>query len=649
MEKLAKARAAEANCDPDARKIRNQAKKSAKKDRVNWTHSQLLSDPSGERNGLWKTVRSQKRGFQGKRNHLVVGGKAVPWSRTHLAFRDHLEQEQWGIRPRRLPNQELRQNPIHPQTQDDNNFSLEELQAALTKLRKGRAPGPDQVTPDLLKLLDHNAEKILLDHYNQVWETGIVPQNWLDAVVVSIYKGKGLDTDPSNYRPISLLNSLYKLFAAMLQSRLSAQHEQNLRATQYGFRTKKSTSQPLFILRRAMEWSEMTNNHLHFLFLDWKQAFDSIDHNAMLHALGRFGLSARALAVIQGLYSSPRFYTTGQRDHTASGEVKAGIRQGCPLSPYLFVMVLTVLMEDVDDRLLQTGTPTNTWSVSHPTYDLEYADDTLLMALTTTQLQSFLTTVEQEADLYGMRLNQEKTEILTHPKKTPPTIRFLDGSKVPTTTQTRYLGSMISWERPFEAAFYHRASLAETAYKKLRLIWNSRLSQRRKLYIFQTTFVPILTYGLATLSLKDAQLKRVDAFYHRFLRRIFGIKATYYSRISNQEVWEKALRPQLPSAIISGFQFSTLKEAFLSDYSDPVHNVMFSSAHRDRIIIKGRRRGMQIPYFLETTTRRHFPSHWTNDPGRGILGPHVAYAAINRTLAASERAPMRASTVRARR
>ena len=45
-----------------------------------------------------------------------------------------------------------------------------------------------------------------------------------------------------------------------------------------------------------------------------------------------------------------------------------------------------------------------------------------------------------------------------------------------------------------------------------------------------------------------------------------------------------------------------LKDAFLSDYSDPLHNVMFSAAHRDRIIVKGRRRGMQIPYFLDRTT-----------------------------------------------
>ena len=68
-------------------------------------------------------------------------------------------------------------------------------------------------------------------------------------------------------------------------------------------------------------------------------------------------------------------------------------------------MVLTVLLEDVDWELLRKGTATNIWSINRPTFDLEYADDTLLMALTTTQLQSMLQALELQASLYGMKLN----------------------------------------------------------------------------------------------------------------------------------------------------------------------------------------------------------------------------------------------------
>ena len=185
--------------------------------------------------------------------------------------------------------------------------------------------------------------------------------------MVSLYKGKGADTDPANYRPISLLNTIYKVFAAMLQARLAVSHDGNLRRTQYGFRADRSTSQPVFALRRAMEWSDQTSTPLYLLFLDWKQAFDSIDHNAMMERLRRFGLSPSSLKLIQTLYTDATFYTEGPLGEVARGRVGAGIRQGCPLSPYLFIIVLSVLLADVDEALRKNGTRTNTWSVNRPT------------------------------------------------------------------------------------------------------------------------------------------------------------------------------------------------------------------------------------------------------------------------------------------
>ena len=96
-------------------------------------------------------------------------------------------------------------------------------------------------------------------------------------------------------------------------------------------------------------------------------------------------------------------------------------------------------------------------------------------------------------------------------------------------------GSLSARHSPFDVAFKYRAALAEEAYKKLRLIWNGTLSQARELQIFQSTSGPVLTYVLDALTLTMPHMKGFDTYYIRFLRRVFGVKASYYSRIPTRK------------------------------------------------------------------------------------------------------------------
>ena len=236
LDLLSQARTAEANGSSEAKQKRNQAKRSARKDRIKWIHDQLIADPRAEQAPLWRTVRRQKQGFRGRKGKLVVGGQPIPWSSTHKAFRDHLQNTQWA--PNRVSpevHSELKQKrPPRPQSQDHSPFAMKELTEALNKLKKRRAPGPDHNANELFLLFDDDNLDVLLTHYNEIWSSGDVPNNWKKAIVVSIYKGKGADTDPANYRPISLLNTIYKIFASMLQTRLAQEHDSHLRDTQLG-------------------------------------------------------------------------------------------------------------------------------------------------------------------------------------------------------------------------------------------------------------------------------------------------------------------------------------------------------------------------------------------------------------------------------
>ena len=99
----------------------------------------------------------------------------------------------------------------------------------------------------------------------------------------------------------------------------------------------------------------------------------------------------------------------------------------------------------------------------------------MLLALTHDQMQQFLLGLEKVAASYGMHLSETKTEVLPPPDHTA-SLYFSTGAKVPRASKVKYLGSMISWDKPFENVFQHRIGDAETACKKLRLVWNCNMA-----------------------------------------------------------------------------------------------------------------------------------------------------------------------------
>ena len=601
MRQLREVKQLKAAEDPEYVQRYRRLKTQARKEKRDWLGSQIGDNYTLSKQ-LWAHARKLKKGFQERKRRLVVNGRQVPWSQTHKAFAEHLSQTQWG--PSMVTLDELnllsQTTPLHqPDTVDPGYFTMVELQDAISKIRKNRAPGPDNIRGDLIKLLNYYGEIQLLDIFNQCWKEKRIPQGWKDAIAVSFYKGKGDDSDAASYRPISLLNTQYKLYAAMIQNRLSDSYDYRIRSTQFGFRKNKSTSDPLFILRRLQDYSSRTGTPFHCLFVDWKQAFDKIDHAAMLTALQRLGLHQHYIEVIRDIYTEPTFYTIGINGDKFSATPHTGIRQGCPLSPYLFIMVLTVILADVDTRLLAHGVPTNTWSVGKPVYDLEYADDTMLFGISVEVLEEYLQTLQVEASLYGLFLNFTKTELLRHPKLLEGQVRFTQGDPVPIADTVKYLGSQVAWEKPTLSAILHRISVATTAFNKLQHIWRSSLSRKIRVHIFLANIVSSLLHGLPPLTFEDKHYHKVDSWFFRHLRRVIGIKSSYYSHVTNKSVWYQAGRPPLPSQLILSQQFRLLLNSLQAPPTEPLHHVAFGPALKDRISLhKHYKTGPPPPYWV---------------------------------------------------
>ena len=103
------------------------------------------------------------------------------------------------------------------------------------ELKNNKAPGPDEVPPELIKWLDSESRKVILELLNDCWDKESLTKDMNDARLAIIYK-KGCTDLPQNYRPIALLSVIYKLLPSIIQKRISSKMDRVLDKNQFGFR-----------------------------------------------------------------------------------------------------------------------------------------------------------------------------------------------------------------------------------------------------------------------------------------------------------------------------------------------------------------------------------------------------------------------------
>ena len=199
--------------------------------------------------------------------------------------------------------------------------------------------------------LNGDNRKTFLKHLNECWESESLEDAMNDANLVTIYK-KGRSDRPTNYRPIALLNVTYNILAIIIHVRLYETIDGRVSKTQFGFRKNKSTAQPLFIYRRIQEIHEEFGLSFYTLLLDWEKAFDKVDQKRMIQAIKRLGIKDKIIRMIGAIYKEPKFFINYGETQINKRRQMARIRQGCPLSPYLFILLLTTIAYDVQKTLI---------------------------------------------------------------------------------------------------------------------------------------------------------------------------------------------------------------------------------------------------------------------------------------------------------
>ena len=415
-------------------------------------------------------------------------------------------------------------------------ITLKELKHAIHRLKNKKAPGPDGVPSELCKWPNADNRKILLKHLNEYWESESLEDTMNDASLATIYK-KGRSDRPENYRPIALLNVTYKPLAIIIHDRLYETIDDRISKTQFGFRKNKGTAQPLFIYRRIQELQEESGLSFHTLLLDWEKAFDKVDQKRMIQAIRRLGIKVKIIRMIEAIYKEPRFSIKDGKTQTNKRRQMAGIRQGCTLSPCLFILLLITITHGVrtnislQEQIDPAAGQLHNISLS----ELYYADDTLIMSSTAKAAETILQHIEQESEKYNMKLNYDKCIHLI--MNGLHTITYRNGEEMHRKTEATYLGGNIFANGSYKKQIRHRITNTWITIRKLGLIWKKAFASHKwKLRVFGAVIMSKPLYGLEATPFTEQDCKQLDAFQYRGLRNIFGIKHSYWSGVKNKQI-----------------------------------------------------------------------------------------------------------------
>ena len=473
-------------------------------------------------------------------------GNHVPFQDYASKAAEYLEQVQW--KEPVLDDNPMSREDIPLQNGnyrvDDSPFIMAELEYVLNKIKNHKSPGADQIPGELYKWLDVQNRALLLDAANVCLAKGEMAHHLLQAIVVSIYK-KGDASLLENYRPISLLNTCYKIVAALTKERLDAGLDSWLMATQFGFRKYKSTSHAIFMARRLQDISEKSRTANTLILLDWEKAFDKISQPKMLEVLRRLQVPDRIYRLIKDFYANPQFKVRSGEKESEWRFQNSGIRQGCPLSPYLFVLVMGALFADIKRELC---TPRQLQPIDGIYFsEILFADDTLIFGANTQCINKLLHAIERHSAYYGLKLNYGKWVNLTANQRTS-SVRFSPdgpaaGRLVPRQRSATYLGTLLTDIFDNKAEIANRLGDCIATCNRLKIFWTkANTSIKWKIQVFNANIRSKLLYGLECIQLTGAEISKLNAFQNKSLRRILGKPPTFLDREQTNEHMYREIR-----------------------------------------------------------------------------------------------------------
>ena len=234
----------------------------------------------------------------------------------------------------------------------EENFTTQELEQALQKLKKRKSPGPDKIHNEMITELGAMGKEVLLRIINLSWETGTLPKNWRNSYIIPVLKKGKNPKDLKSYRPISLTSCIGKVAERMINKRLYWWLETSglLCEEQSGFRSNSRTEDQLFTLCQKVHDGFQEEKHTTAIFVDLQQAYDRVWRKGLLLKIQRLGIQGNLYKWIKGFLHERTIQTMIEKRTSAKRTLEEGIPQGSSLSCTLFLIFINDMANEISSN-----------------------------------------------------------------------------------------------------------------------------------------------------------------------------------------------------------------------------------------------------------------------------------------------------------
>ena len=386
-------------------------------------------------------------------------------------------------------------------------------------LRRGKAPGPDNIHNEVLSLgtttsLFHHLARL----FTSSIQIGYIPTALNLATLRMLLKSDKLPSLTTSYRPISLMSSIMKLFERVIEQRLRSYLEDIgfINKYQSGFRQHKSTDDHLFRLSQSVMESFNRKEHVVAAFLDVEKAFDNVWHNGLRYKIFMLDLPTKMTHWLSDFLVGRVIQVNVNGflpDHISPA---AGVPQGSVLSPLLFL----IYVNDVPKPHHRQNSKS------------QFADDTALWAasrnvhIAAKLLQKDLRKLAKWCAKWRIKLNPEKkTKVIIFSRsylagKPEPTLK-LYGERLKIYPHVKFLGITFDSKFTFKKHFEDILGRCNARYQRIRLLTNKKWgpSPSTILQIYKQCVRPIFEYGfLSTITTSDTIISEIQRLQNKFIR-----------------------------------------------------------------------------------------------------------------------------------